>query len=138
MTATLTALLARDIDAGLFEWLGVPDVDIASEGRSAGWTVLPLDTADVQDSAGLYDQMATRWQLPEWFGRNLDALWDVLGELAASPLLVVWDGMRELSNTDPQLAQTLLELFRDASTQASSLAVVVREATSLIDLDGLL
>lgn len=138
MSSTLHALLVGETSPGLFEWHGAPSTDVAGEGRAAGWVVRELDTRYVQDAEQLYEQMMTGWELPEWFGRNLDALWDVLGDLAASPLLVVWDGCAELSAVDPQLAQNLLELLRDASTQAQALAVVVRDAPALIGLDGLL
>lgn len=137
MTDTLRSMLAGDTAPGLFEWRGAPSADVAGEGRTAGWTVRELDTREVQDADQLYEQMMTAWALPEWFGRNLDALWDVLGDLAASPVLVVWDGCAELSAVDPQLAQNLLEMLRDASTQAQALAVVVRDAPALIGLDGL-
>lgn len=138
MSPTLRSMLSGDTPPGLFEWCGAPSADVAGEGRAAGWIVRELDTREVQDADQLYDQVMASWELPEWFGRNLDALWDVLGDLAASPVLVVWDGCAELSAVDPQLAQNLLELLRDASTQAQALAVVVRDAPALIGLDGLL
>ncbi|MGA9715888.1 MAG: barstar family protein [Aeromicrobium sp.] len=138
MTANLTSLLAGQTPPDLFQWRGEPTRDLGAEARLAGWVVRDLDTRQVTDSAELYDQIAGAWGLPEWFGRNLDALWDVLGDLAAHRLLVVWTGYAELADTDPQLAQTVLELLRDASTQAAAIAVVVLEAPALIDLDALL
>ena len=138
MTATLHSLLAGETAAGLFAWRGNASHDISDDGRSAGWVVRELDTRQVRDSAELYDQIASAWDLPAWFGRNLDALWDVLGDLAASRLLVVWTGYGELAEVDPDLAQTVLELLRDASTQARAIAVVVLDPPALIDLDALL
>lgn len=138
MTATLHSLLAGETAAGLFAWRGNASHDIGDDGRSAGWVVRELDTRQVRDSAELYDQIASAWDLPAWFGRNLDALWDVLGDLAASRLLVVWTGYGELAEVDPDLAQTVLELLRDASTQARAIAVVVLDPPALIDLDALL
>ncbi len=138
MTSTLHSLLSGDTAAGLFEWRGSVSRDIGGEARSAGWVVRELDTRQVRDSAELYDQIAAAWDLPSWFGRNLDALWDVLGDLAVSPLLVVWTGYGDLADVDPELAQTVLELLRDASTQARAIAVVVLEAPALIGLDALL
>lgn len=138
MTATLHSLLTGETAAGLFEWRGNPSPDLVGDARSAGWVVRELDTRHVRDAAELYDQIAAAWDLPSWFGRNLDALWDVLGDLAVSRLLVVWTGYGDLADVDPELAQTVLELLRDASTQARALAVVVLDAPALIGLDGLL
>lgn len=138
MTATLRSVLIGETPPGLFEWRGNPALDVAGEARSAGWVVRELDTTDVSDADQLYERIAVAWDLPEWFGRNLDALWDVLGDLAVSSLMVVWGGYSALADHDPQLAQTVLELLRDACTQARAMAVVVIEAPALIGLDGLL
>ncbi len=138
MTALLRSVLSGDTTPGLFEWRGDAATDIAGAGRSAGWVVREIDTREAHDSAEMYDQIAAAWELPAWFGRNLDALWDVLGDLAVAPLLVVWTGYGDLADVDPQLAQTVLELLRDASTQAQAIAVVVLQAPALIGLDALL
>lgn len=143
MTAALDSLLAGDTRPGLFEWGGPPERNLADAARGAGWTVRELDTRRAHDAGSFYDELVAQWELPEWFGRNLDALWDVLGDLAGTPLLVIWSGLRELAESDPQLAQIALELMRDASTQAASLAVVVRRPSGLAalgvsDLDVLL
>lgn len=137
MTATLDSLLSGEIRPGLFEWRGDPTRDVAGEARSLGWAVRELDTTGVGNAEQLYDRIAVMWDLPEWFGRNLDAVWDVLGDLAVSPLLLVWTGYPEMAETDPELTQTLLELLRDAATQARAMAVVVMQPPALIDLDGL-
>lgn len=143
MTASLESLLAGDIGPGVFEWCGPPGRDIAEAARGAGWAVRELDTVRAHDAASFYDDLVAQWNLPEWFGHNLDALWDVLGDLAGVPLLVIWSGLSEFADADPHLAQIVLELVRDASTQAASMAVVVRrpsglEALGLSDLDALL
>jgi len=42
-----------------------------------------------------YDAIARELRLPDWFGRNLDALRDVLADLSwlpAGEVVVVWDG----------------------------------------------
>ncbi|MCK7468404.1 MAG: barstar family protein [Desulfosudis oleivorans] len=38
----------------------------------------------------LYDQLASRLSLPAHFGRNLDALWDVLSTDIEGPFEIVW------------------------------------------------
>jgi ribonuclease inhibitor len=38
----------------------------------------------------LYDQLSSRLSLPEHFGRNLDALWDVLSTDVEGPFEIVW------------------------------------------------
>jgi len=38
-----------------------------------------------------YDEVARQLALPAYFGRNLDALWDVLTTDIAGPVEVVWE-----------------------------------------------
>ncbi|MBN1663899.1 MAG: barstar family protein [Deltaproteobacteria bacterium] len=37
-----------------------------------------------------YDQLLKRLSLPEYFGRNLDALWDVLSTDVEGPFEIIW------------------------------------------------
>ena len=50
--------------------------------RLNGGTIRSLDD--------LYDQLSTRLALPEHFGRNLDALWDVLSTDVKGPFEIEW------------------------------------------------
>jgi hypothetical protein len=47
-----------------------------------GRLVVTLDLHGVTDKAGLMDRTARALTLPDWFGRNWDALEDVLGDLS--------------------------------------------------------
>lgn len=145
MTTTLESVLAGIASPGVFVWRGaVVDRDLLPEVRDAGWIALHLDTSQVADAAGLYSAIADSWDLPDWFGRNLDALWDVLAERTKAPSVLVWDGSEAFAAHDPDLAVVLLGLLRDASTQATAFVVVLRpngEVTPgslLSELDGLL
>lgn len=145
MTATLASVLAGTASPGVFVWRGgVVDRDVLGEVRDSGWNALHLDTSQATDAAGFYSAIAEDWDLPDWFGRNLDALWDVLAERTLTPTVFVWDGSEAFAAHDPDLAVVLLGLLRDAATQAEAFAVVLRpdgEVTPgslLSELDGLL
>ena len=138
MTASYASLLEGTTSTGLFSWRGDPDRDLAGEAVAAGWRALQLDTTEVDSVPAFYDEVATSWDLPEWFGRNLDALFDVLGDLTDLPTVLVWDGLRELSDVDPMHAAAVLDVLRDAAGQASTFAVIVRDDLGVSELDGLL
>ncbi len=145
MTATLRSVLDGTTTTGVFVWRGAWDRDVLGEAREAGWTPLHLNTSDARTAADLYDAIARDWSLPDWFGRNLDALWDVLAERASAPTVLVWDGAEAFATHDPDLAIIVLGLLRDASTQAEALTVIVRPdgeqpmpVSLLSELDGLL
>ena len=138
MTASYASLLEGTTSTGLFSWRGDPDRDLAGEAEAAGWRALQLDTTGVESVPAFYDEVATSWDLPSWFGRNLDALFDVLGDLTATPTVLVWNGLRELSDVDPMHAAAVLDVLRDAAGQASTFAVIVRDDLGVSEFDGLL
>jgi RNAse (barnase) inhibitor barstar len=137
MSATFESVLSGGVSPGLFSWRGRTDRDLVDEARAAGWQALSLDTRGVTCFDEFYDELAVAWSLPEWFGRNLDALFDVLGDLAPRPTLIVWDGLRELADVDPVQTSAVVEVLRDASGQATALVVIVRDL-DVSEFDGLL
>lgn len=138
MTATFDSVLSGVVSPGLFTWRGRADRDLVGEAQAAGWQALSLDTRRVTSFEGFYDEVATAWALPEWFGRNLDALFDALGDLAQRPTLIVWDGLRELADVDPVQTSAVVDVLRDASEQATALVLIVRDDLDVSEFDGLL
>ena len=138
MTASYTSLLSGTTSPGLFSWRGDPDHDLVGQAEAAGWHALELDTTGVTSFVEFYDVVASSWQLPTWFGRNLDALFDVLGDLATEPTILVWNGLRQLADVDPVNASAVLDVLRDAAGQARSFAVIVLDDLGVSGFDGLL
>ena len=138
MTATYDSLLAGTTSPGLFSWRGAPERDLAEEALAAGRQTLILDTREVTSVQGFYDEVATAWGLPGWFGRNLDALFDSLADLTVQPTVIVWDGLREVADIDPVQTSAIVDVLRDAAGQAPSLSVIVRDDLGVSGFDGLL
>ncbi|MFI5425948.1 barstar family protein [Aeromicrobium sp. UC242_57] len=114
MTTSYEALLAGTVGQGLFSWRGRSDRDLASEAEAAGWQALSIDTRGIGSIPDFYSGIAAAWGLPDWFGCNLDALFDVLVDLAAAPTVVIWDGMRDLVELDPIRTAAIVDVLRDA------------------------
>lgn len=138
MTASYESLLAGLTSPGLFSWRGDLDRDLVAEAETAGWSALSLDTTGIDSVEEFYDEVSAAWSLPSYFGRNLDALFDVLGDLTERPLVLVWDGVRRLVEVDPMHASAVLDVLRDAAGQADAFAVVVRDDLGVSEFDGLL
>lgn len=138
MTATYASLLAGTTTPGLFEWRGDPARDLTVEAVLADWQALALDTRAISSVEDFWDAVATSWELPDWFGRNLDALFDVLAERCETPTVLVWDGLSRLSDVDPVLAGEVVDVLRDTTGQAEAFAVVVRDDPGVSGFDGLL
>ncbi|MFE4310183.1 barstar family protein [Streptomyces sp. NPDC056891] len=86
---------------------------------------LVLDLTGVTDKAGLMDRCATVLALPDWFGRNWDALADCLTDLP-EPVTLVVTGWREYARTRPREWRTAQDVFATAVDQRPThLAVLV-------------
>ncbi|WP_329276681.1 barstar family protein [Streptomyces sp. NBC_00691] len=75
-----------------------------------------LDLTGVTDKAGLMDRCAAVLALPDWFGRNWDALADCLTDLP-EPVTLVVTGWREYAGTRPREWRTAQDVFATAVDQ---------------------
>lgn len=84
--------------------------------RAAGLGTVSLDLTGVSDKGAFMARCAHALRLPDWFGRNWDALADCLTDLPGAPagrLLVVtgWQGYAEAAPQEWSVAQ---EVFTGA------------------------
>lgn len=49
-----------------------------------------IDGTTIKSEEDLHDFFAKSFSLPDWYGRNLDALWDVLTGMVDMPLTIIW------------------------------------------------
>ncbi|WP_225836695.1 barstar family protein [Streptomyces sp. NK08204] len=84
----------------------------------AGRVVVTLDLDGVTDRAGLMDRAARALALPDWFGRNWDALADSLGDETLWPagavergMLVVVRGWQAYAKARPEEWRIAQEVF---------------------------
>jgi len=71
-----------------------------------------LDGKTIGSLDDLYDQLSIRFSLPEHFGRNLDALWDVLSTDVQGSFEIAWKhagDSRKLMGRDFDRAVKLLK-----------------------------
>jgi RNAse (barnase) inhibitor barstar len=95
--------------------------------------VVTLDLDGVTDKAGLMDRCARDLRLPDWFGRNWDALADVLsdpglwselsGATAGEEIVVVVRHWERYAEARPQEWATAREVFAQASALTVALAL---------------
>ena len=67
--------------------------------------IVKIDFKNVKTNADFYEQLKTQINLPEYFGDNLDALYDVLTGYIELPACF------ELENVDWEQTENLQELF---------------------------
>ncbi len=107
---------------------------------------LIIDGSRIMSEDDFHDMFAKGLDLPGWYGRNLDALWDALPGLVKRPLKIVWlhadkakerlpryeeisSLIREVEAQDRQLKRSevlILELSEDSRATSSLMRVVRR------------
>lgn len=138
MTATYRSLLGGTTSPGIYHWVGGNSRDLGAEAADAGREVLLLDTSAITDRAAFYEEIVTAWGLPSWFGNNLDALFDVLGDITAGPTVLIWEELGHLAAAEPEFVASVLDVLRDAIEQAERFSVILRGDTGLSTYDALL
>ncbi|MFE2579524.1 barstar family protein [Streptomyces sp. NPDC059378] len=97
-----------------------------------GGHVVLLDLDGVKDKAGLMDRCVGALGLPEWFGRNWDALADSLSDPAVWPeqttgrgLVIVVRGWRAYAEARPGEWGTAQDVFAQAVDAQPALSVLL-------------
>ncbi|MDX3381725.1 barstar family protein [Streptomyces niveiscabiei] len=75
-------------------------------------TDIVIDLDGVTDKAGLMDRFAEGLRLPDWFGRNWDALTDVLRDQEERRVVV--RDWRPYAKARPDEWEIALEIFEEA------------------------
>ncbi|MEV4430730.1 barstar family protein [Streptomyces sp. NPDC049602] len=84
-----------------------------------------LDLTGVTDKAALMDRCAGALALPDWFGRNWDALADCLTDLP-EPVTLVVTGWQAYARRRPREWQTAQDVFATAvEERPTSLSVLL-------------
>ncbi|MFC8129809.1 barstar family protein [Streptomyces sp. NPDC057302] len=95
-----------------------PLASVLAAVHAAGMATVSLDLEGVRDKAAFMDRCARALELPEWFGRNWDALADCLTDLGWAPpapgRLFVVTGWQEYADAAPQEWIVAQEVFTDA------------------------
>ncbi|OIK28789.1 barstar family protein [Streptomyces malaysiense] len=94
--------------------------------------VVALDLTGVTDKSGLMDAVARALRLPDWFGRNWDALLDSLCDPSVWPpeaggrgLLLVVTGWEAYARTRPDEWRVAREVFTEATERPAPLTVAL-------------
>ncbi len=62
-------------------------------------------------------------ELPDFYGRNLDALWDSLTGIMATPAHITIRGMAKLPKDLQDVAEEIVAVFREAETTYDEIVI---------------
>ncbi|OXM16792.1 barnase inhibitor [Paenibacillus herberti] len=76
----------------------------------------------------VHDLFARELAFPDYYGRNLDALFDCLQDYSEPPIRIRWSHYKEsTAKLGNRSAESLLELLKDMETEVAGFTVVVEE-----------
>lgn len=119
----LAAVLAGRHRGGVYRWEAAFDVDeVRSSVEHAEVGFGLIEGWQAETRSGFHDQVAAALDFPDYYGRNLDALHDCLGDLA-SPVVVLWESWGLLARAEPRFFATVVDLL---DQRADVLTVLLR------------
>ncbi|MEU2739027.1 barstar family protein [Streptomyces sp. NPDC007095] len=96
-----------------------PLAEVFRAARAVGWQVSVLDLTGVSDKAAFMERCVRALDLPEWFGRNWDALADCLGDPDWGPAspgrVILVNGWRHYAKARPDEWETAQEVLESAA-----------------------
>lgn len=87
--------------------------------------VYRLDGAAMTDERALHEYLKAQLELPEYYGKNLDALYDLLTDITSDTRIIL-ENEGVLSERLGWYGRQLLRVFRDASEDNRYLTVEYR------------
>lgn len=95
----------------------------------AGQRFVLADLSGCADRKSVLTELGRAFAFPDWYGANLDALYDCLTDLAepgAPGVLVVLDHLPRAPRFDAEQRTRLLDVFRDALEPFAEAGVALR------------
>jgi len=89
-----------------------------------------LDGLSIESEDDFHEAIAKVFNLPGWYGRNLDALWDVLTGMVDRPINLVWLNS-EISRTRLQRYEKIVDLLKDVADRDIELGLISKFEYSL-------
>lgn len=116
---SLEQALAAGSVRGVRVWSPAPNIGQLTEAaQRADWRCAPLDTSGCVTKVDVISRCQESLGLPDYLGRNWDALEEVLGDIDPRPrdgMLVVWSGWADFADADPNGFAVLLSIWRSAA-----------------------
>ncbi len=83
-----------------------------------------LDFDGVENRQQLHSLLKRSLALPDYYGENLDALWDLLGGWVETPLRIRLQRENDLRKHLGDYADQLISLLKQASTEIAGIEIV--------------
>ncbi len=112
-------ILFGGLAPGVYRYAGrVGNTALQRWATARGWRAWQINGTNVTCKAEFLSALNRAMHLPEWFGRNWDALDETLRDLEgqrADGYLLIFDYPAPLAEGDPKAWRSALEILRDAA-----------------------
>jgi len=123
----LAGLIAGHHPAGVYRWHAAYDVaEVRHTVEHAGWTFGHVDGWVLETEADFHAALAASFGFPDWYGGNLDALWDCLVTVLVEPTVLLWDGWGPLAHAEPDRFPRILRVFHDRTVEHPPFSLLLR------------
>jgi ribonuclease inhibitor len=85
-----------------------------------------LDGKEMTDKTSAHKYIKKQMNFPDYYGENLDALWDLLSTTSTSTTIYLINE-HEIINNLGEYGNLLLEVFQDASFENDSICFIKRD-----------
>lgn len=85
-----------------------------------------VEGSAIESQEQLHDFLQEALELPDYYGRNLDALWDCLAGHVELPLTVTWLDYEASEKRLGEYGRQLMELFQEAAEEIDGFSLVVQ------------
>lgn len=86
---------------------------------------ITLDFAGIKTLWDLHEYFKTAFQLPDYYGRNMDALWDCLYYSFEFPTTITLKNVSDIPGEMQETVEVMLELFDDLQREDKKVTVIV-------------
>ncbi|MCZ8520926.1 MULTISPECIES: barstar family protein [Paenibacillus] len=88
-------------------------------------TELLLDGKELKTMDSFHQEFKTRLLFPDYYGHNLDALYDCLMDYAAAPLVIRWIHFEDSRRQLGERVHALVQVLRDAASEMPGLELII-------------
>ncbi len=88
--------------------------------------VVKIDGNEINDISDFHFKIKEALELPDYYGENLDGLWDLLTGWIETPLIIEWKNYEKSRNVLGEFAEKALGVFKDAEKEVEGFRIICR------------